>query len=62
MAGTVLTLGTVSPLKAREISLDETVMMARTQSVSAAVALNQLRTSYWSYRTYRADQIGRAHV
>lgn len=55
MAGTVLTLGTVSPLKAREISLDETVMMARTQSVSAAVALNQLRTSYWSYRTYRAD-------
>lgn len=55
MANTVLILGTVLPLKAREISLDETVLMARTRSVSAAVALNQLRTSYWSYRTYRAD-------
>ncbi len=42
------------PAMAREITLDETVLMARSKSVDAAVALNQLRTSYWSYRTYRA--------
>ncbi|MDE6377612.1 MAG: TolC family protein [Duncaniella sp.] len=39
----------------REITLDEAVLLARTRSVDAAVALNELRTSYWSYRTYRAD-------
>lgn len=43
------------PISARTITLDETVLMARSRSVSAAVALNQLRTSYWSYRTYRAE-------
>ena len=43
------------PLQARDISLDEAVLLARAQSVDATVALNQLRTSYWSYRTYRAD-------
>lgn len=29
--------------------------MARTQSVDAAVALNELKTAYWEYRTFRAD-------
>ncbi len=43
------------PIEARTISLDEAVLTARANSVDAAVALNQLRTSYWSYRTYRAD-------
>lgn len=38
-----------------EITLDETVTLARSRSVDAAVALNELKTSYWSYRTYRAD-------
>lgn len=51
----VLCLGTALTASARTITLDETVMLARMQSVDAAVALNQLRTSYWSYRTYRAD-------
>ncbi|MDE5749789.1 MAG: TolC family protein, partial [Duncaniella sp.] len=40
---------------ARSITLDEAVILARAQSVDAAVALNELRKSYWSYRTYRAD-------
>lgn len=39
----------------RRITLDEAIMLARTGSVDAAVALNQLKTSYWEYRTYRAD-------
>ncbi|MCM1331644.1 MAG: TolC family protein [Bacteroides sp.] len=39
----------------RRITLEEAIITARVQSVDAAVALNELKTSYWSYRTYRAD-------
>ncbi len=39
----------------RQITLDEAIITARANSVDAAVALNELRTAYWSYRTYRAD-------
>lgn len=38
-----------------EITLSEAIALARTQSVDAAVALNELKTSYWEYRTFRAD-------
>ena len=31
------------------------IALARTQSVDAAVALNELKTAYWEYRTFRAD-------
>lgn len=37
------------------ISLDDAIARARVQSVNAAVALNELRTSYWEYRTYKAE-------
>lgn len=39
----------------RNITLAEAVALARTQSVDAAVALNELKTAYWEYRTFRAD-------
>ena len=39
----------------REITLSEAIGLARIQSVDAAVALNELKTSYWEYRTFRAD-------
>ncbi|NDW12425.1 TolC family protein [Bacteroides sp. 214] len=39
----------------REITLNEAIALARVQSVDAAVALNELKTAYWEYRTYRAD-------
>lgn len=39
----------------RTITLAEAIITARANSVDAAVALNELRTSYWTYRTYRAD-------
>ncbi len=39
----------------RSITLDEAICLARTQSVDAAVALNELKTAYWKYRTFRAD-------
>ncbi len=37
------------------ITLDDAIMRARAHSVDAAVALNELKTAYWEYRTYRAD-------
>lgn len=37
------------------LTLDETIIRARAESVDAAVALNELKTAYWEYRTYRAE-------
>ena len=39
----------------RRITLDEAITLARVQSVNAAVALNELKTAYWEYRTYKAN-------
>lgn len=39
----------------RNITLSEAIALARIQSVDAAVALNELKTAYWEYRTFRAD-------
>lgn len=41
--------------QSRQITLEEAIVMARARSVDAAVALNELRTAYWQYRTYQAD-------
>lgn len=39
------------------LTLDDAVARARVHSVDAAVALDRLRTAYWEWRTYRADQL-----
>ena len=39
----------------RSITLEEAITLARVQSVNAAVALNELKTAYWEYRTYKAN-------
>jgi len=39
----------------RPITLTEAIALARLQSVDAAVALNELKTAYWEYRTFKAD-------
>ena len=41
--------------RVRPITLEEAITIARVQSVDAAVALNELKTAYWEYRTFRAD-------
>lgn len=38
-----------------QMTLDEVIALARKNSVNAAVALNELKTAYWEYRTFRAD-------
>ncbi|MGM9760030.1 MAG: TolC family protein [Parabacteroides sp.] len=39
------------------LTLREAIERAHVHSVDAAVALNELRTAYWEYRTHRADQL-----
>jgi outer membrane protein TolC len=39
------------------LTLKEAILLAQIQSVDAAVALNELKTSYWEYRTHLADQL-----
>jgi len=40
---------------ALRLSLDDCIAMARRQSVEAAVALDELRSAYWQWRSYKAD-------
>ena len=37
------------------LTLDECITMARRQSMDAAVALGELRSAYWQWRSYKAD-------
>ncbi|KAA6335204.1 hypothetical protein EZS27_016536 [termite gut metagenome] len=46
---------TLQAQEERLITLNEAVALARAQSVDAAVALNELKTAYWEYRTFRAN-------
>ena len=39
------------------LTLDDAIAMARVQSVDAAVALDELKTAYWQWRSYRADRL-----
>lgn len=51
--------GIVARAESRTLHLDlrEAIVLAQLQSVDAAVALNELKTSYWEYRTHLADQL-----
>lgn len=40
-----------------QLTLKDAIRIAQLQSVDAAVALNELKTAYWEYRTHRADQL-----
>lgn len=42
-------------LAPRSLTLTEAIVLARKQSVDAAYALGQLKSAYWSYRTFRAQ-------
>ncbi|MDE6283620.1 MAG: TolC family protein [Muribaculaceae bacterium] len=39
------------------LTLDDAIVMARKRSVASAVALDELRTAYWEWRTYLADRL-----
>lgn len=40
-----------------KLTLKNAIEIARLQSVDATVALNELKTAYWEYRTHKADQL-----
>lgn len=40
-----------------KLTLNDAIGLAQLQSVDAAVALNELKTAYWQYRTHVADQL-----
>lgn len=50
----VLAPGASSRGESRVMTLDDVIIEARKSSVDAQVALNSLRSAYWSYRNYRA--------
>lgn len=56
----ILTLG-VLPVTGSaaemELTLDDAIARARANSVDAAVALDELKTAYWEWRTYKADRL-----
>ena len=39
------------------LSLNEAILLARKNSVDAAVALNELRTAYWAFRTLERKSV-----
>ncbi len=51
----VLAAFAASAVRNVRMSLEETIVRARANSVDAAVALDELRTAYWEYRSYRAE-------
>ena len=53
--GTTLSTLAETAERIRPITLNEAITLARVQSVNAAVALNELKTAYWEYRTFQAD-------
>ena len=53
--GTTLSTLAETAERIRPITLSEAITLARVQSVNAAVALNELKTAYWEYRTFQAN-------
>ena len=51
----LLPLSTQAQTDTLRLTLDECITMARRQSIEAAVALGELRSAYWQWRSYRAD-------
>ena len=50
-----LPLAALAQTDTLRLSLDDCIAMARRQSIDAAVALGELRSAYWQWRSYRAD-------
>lgn len=57
----VIAILLIAPLVSRaeelRLTLENAIVMARKNSVGSAVALDELRTAYWEWRTYRADRL-----
>lgn len=52
----------VSAMGQTTLSLSSAIAMAHERSYDAMVAKLNYMSQYWSYRSFKAEQIGRAHV
>ena len=52
---TMLPVGVSAQTDTLRLTLDDCIAMARRQSIDAAVALGELRSAYWQWRSYKAD-------
>ena len=52
---TMLPVGVSAQTDTLRLTLDDCIVMARRQSIDAAVALGELRSAYWQWRSYKAD-------
>ncbi|MCM1483481.1 MAG: TolC family protein [Muribaculaceae bacterium] len=55
LTGIALLMSLTLKAEVLSLTLDAAVARARSRSVDAAVAVNELRSAYWEYRSYRAD-------
>ena len=53
----MLPMATTAQTDTLRLTLDDCIMMARRQSIDAAVALGELRSAYWQWRSYKADML-----
>lgn len=51
----VAVVSTVAAFGQQAVSLGDAIRMAHDHSVEAQVAVNQLKTAYWTHRTYKAN-------
>ena len=51
----IISLASPANENVMHLTLEESILLARTQSLDAAVALDELRSAYWEYRIYRAS-------
>ncbi len=51
----LIALGASAQTDTLRLTLDECISMARRQSVDAAVALGELKSAYWQWRSYKAN-------
>ena len=55
--GWSLGLAAEHEMRQLDLTLAEAIRLAQQQSVDAAVALGELKSAYWEYRTHQADQL-----
>lgn len=58
--GPLMAMGLQGDSVTYKLSLPEAIAIARAHSVDAVVAKNELKTSYWEYRTFKADLLPEA--
>ncbi|HEX2922179.1 MAG TPA: TolC family protein [Bacteroidales bacterium] len=57
IAGLFLSLGSVNAQEIRRLTLEEVIKLSEEQSPQALIAKHRFRSSYWQYRSFRANYL-----